>query len=113
VVAATECTAVLPGGDRAEVRGSRQGNSVVVDDWSTIGWFSAAEGTVEVTCRQVEHGLRGNHRRLRDEHAFVVERGKPSFPAGGMVGLSLGIVALLAGAFALARGVPGRLRRVR
>ena len=111
VVAATECTADLAGGEEASFRGSRQANSVTVGDQSTVGWFTAAEGEVEVTCRQVEFGPRRGRDRLQDEHDFVVARGKPSFPYRGMVLLAIGIVAFIIGLVLVPRWHQGRLRR--
>lgn len=113
VEAATRCVADLADGEQATFQGNRQGAAVEVDDWATVGWFTAAEGGVTVTCRQVEFGRRGNYDRLRDEHEFIVEAGKPSFPLAGVLVLSGGVVAGLLGVAALTKGVRGRLRAVR
>jgi hypothetical protein len=111
VVAATACEAEFGADQDANFRGSRQGTSVTVGDESTVGWFTAAEGTVEVRCRQEPFGRVGRHRVLRGEPDFKVVRGKPSVPLRGFLLLSAGIILLVVGIYPLTRGIQGRLVR--
>jgi hypothetical protein len=109
VVAATSCVASLADGDEATFRGSRQGNAITIEDDSTVGWFTAAEGGVEVACQQVPFGRRRTQSWLDDEHPFVVVAGKPASPIAGFAVLSASIVAILLGIGALTRWARGRL----
>ncbi len=108
VIAATACDVDLPGGDHADFQGNRQGNAVTINDDSTIGWFTAAEGQIAVTCHQEPFGRARTRGWLDDEHDFVVVRGKPSAPWSGMVALGGAIVATLLGVSVLTRWHRGR-----
>ena len=112
IIASTACTAALADGDTADFQGNRQGNAITVNDESTVGWFTAAEGTVEVSCEHVPFGRVGRRGLLRDEHAFLVVQGKPAPLTSVFILMPLGIVALIIGIFVLARWAPGRIRRV-
>ena len=109
IVAATSCVAALSGGGEASFQGNRQGNAITIEDESTVGWFTAAEGEVSVACEQVPFGLRGTQRWLEDEHPFVVVAGKPASPLAGIAALTVSIVALLLGIAATTRWARGRL----
>ena len=109
VIAATSCVATLADGDEATFRGSRQGNAVTIGDDSTVGWFTAGEGEVQVACEQVPFGQRRTQSWLGDEHDFVVAAGKPASPIAGFAVLSVSIVAILLGVAALTRWARGRL----
>lgn len=112
IIASTACTADLAGGETADFQGNRQGNAITVNDQSTVGWFTAAEGTVEVHCEHVPFGRIGRRGLLREEHDFVVVAGKPAALTSVFVLMPAGILALMAGIFVLARWSPGRIRRV-
>jgi hypothetical protein len=112
IVASTACTADLTGEETADFQGNRQGNAITVDDQSTVGWFTAAEGTVEVACEHVPFGRIGRRGLLRDEHDFTVVAGKPAALTSVFVLMPAGILALITGIFVLARWAPGRIRRV-
>jgi hypothetical protein len=109
VIAATSCVASLAGGDEADFQGNRQGNAITIEDDSTVGWFTAAEGEVEVACEQVPFGRRGQRGWLDDEHPFVVVAGKPASPLAGIAVISVSVVALLLGIAAVTRWARGRL----
>lgn len=110
VVAATACQAELADGGTPDFQGNRQGQAVTVNDDSTVGWFTAAEGEVVVRCHQEPFGQRRTRSWLEDEHDFRVVRGKPEAPWASFTVLSAGIVALLLGIWALARWHRGRVR---
>jgi hypothetical protein len=112
IVASTACTADLAGGETAAFQGNRQGHAITVNDESTVGWFTAAEGTVEVTCEHVPFGRIGRRGLLREEHDFIVVRGKPAPLTSVFVLMPAGIIALMAGIWVLTRWAPGRIRRV-
>lgn len=112
IVASTACAAELANGDTPEFQGNRQGNAITVDDKSTVGWFTAAEGTVEVSCEHVPFGRIGRQGLLREEHDFVVVRGKPAALTSVFVLMPAGIIALMLGIVVLSRWAPGRIRRV-
>jgi hypothetical protein len=111
VVAATYCLAHLPGGgdDEADFQGNRQGTSVTIGDESTVGWFTAAEGQVEIACEQRPFGQRQTRDWLDDEHRFLVVRGKPSAPWSDIVVLTLSVGVGVLGAMLLARWHRGRI----
>ena len=112
IVASTACTADLADGETADFQGNRQGSAITVNDESTVGWFTAAEGTVEVTCEHVPFGRIGRRGLLREEHDFIVVRGKPAPLTSVFVLMPTGIIALMAGIWVLTRWAPGRIRRV-
>lgn len=112
IVASTACAADLADGDTADFQGNRQGNAITVNDESTVGWFTAAEGTVEVTCEHVPFGRVGRRGLLREEHDFLMVRGKPAALTSVFILMPLGIIALMLGIFVLSRWAPGRIRRV-
>jgi len=112
IVASTACRADLAGGDTADFQGNRQGSAITVNDESTVGWFTAAEGTVEVSCEHVPFGRVGRRGLLREEHDFIVVRGRPAALTSVFVLMPAGILALIAGIFVLSRWAPGRIRRV-
>jgi hypothetical protein len=106
VVAATKCVVDLPNGDQADFRGNRQGNALTIEDDSTVGWFTASEGQNTVACHQERFGRQPTW--LDDEHGFVVVRGKPASPLGGILTIGLSVVALLLGIGSLTRWRRGR-----
>jgi hypothetical protein len=109
VIAATSCVATLADGDDADFQGNRQGNAITIEDDSTVGWFTAAEGEVEVACEQVPFGSHRTRGWLDDEHHFVVVTGKPASPIAGIAVVSASVVALLLGIGAMTRWARGRL----
>lgn len=111
IVASTACTAVLAGAETADFQGNRQGNAITVNDQSTVGWFTAREGTVEVACEHVPFGRAGRRGLLREEHDFLVVRGKPAPLTSVFVLMPIGILALIVGFVVLGRWAPGRIRR--
>ncbi|HEV7772126.1 MAG TPA: hypothetical protein VGO48_02420 [Conexibacter sp.] len=110
LVAGTECTATRPEDTAARVRGSRQGTSVATDHDETIGTFATGAGTTAVACRHVPFGGWRNRGRLRDQHAFVVERGTPGDGLSGLWLLFPGIGVAMLGGWALVRWRAGSLR---
>ncbi len=112
VIAATACDVALPGGDHADFQGNRQGNAITINDDSTVGWFTAAEGQIEVICHQEPFGQRRTRSWLDDEHEFIVVAGKPAAPWAGMIVLGASVVGLLIGIAALTRWHRGRIVRV-
>jgi len=109
VIAATACAADLAGGGRPDFQGNRQGSAVTIEDDSTVGWFTAAEGEVTVRCHQEPFGQARTRGWLEDEHGFVVARGKPAAPWGSFAVLSGAIVLLLLAIAVLTRWGRGRL----
>ena len=103
IVAGTECELVRPDGSRQRIRGSRQGTSVATDHFETIGAATLEAGRNAVSCRHVPFGRVTRRERLRQEHAFVVERGSPGDGLGGLW-------LVLGGSVALVLGVPAGLR---
>jgi hypothetical protein len=110
IVAGTSCAIVRADGTTDAIRGSRQGTSVAVDRYATIGVFRSAPGANAVTCRHVPFGRRRNRNRLREERPFVVERGSPASGMRGMLLLFPGIGVALAGIPVAQRWRAGRLR---
>jgi hypothetical protein len=100
VVAGTACDLARPDGTGAHIRGSRQGTSVATDHHETIGALRAAAGANTVSCRHVPFGPGGRRGALRDEHAFVVERGTPGDGLRGLWPMFGGILAIVAGVVA-------------
>jgi len=98
IVAGTECEL---GGQR--IRGSRQGASIATDHFETIGEVTLGAGRNLVSCRHVPFGRRRSRGRLREEHAFVVERGSPGDGLGGLW-------LLFGGSAAFVLGVPAAMR---
>jgi hypothetical protein len=113
VIAATACTATLgqgsDGGEGPRFQGNRQGTAVTIGDDSTVGWFTAAEGTVTVACHQEPFGRARTRGWFTDDHDFVVVRGKPSAPWGSVIVLTVAVVGLIAGIALLARWHRGRI----
>ena len=111
VIAATACEAFVGEGDDdpATFRGNRQGTAVTINDDSTVGWFTAGEGSVTVRCHQEPFGLRRNRDRLEDEHDFLVVAGKPSAPWGSVIVLTAAIGTLVLGITVLTRASRGRI----
>ena len=112
VVAATQCEAQLSNGDTARFQGNRQGNNVTVGSRSTVGYFDAVEGDVEVSCRQVEFGRPGRYGRLRHERDYIVARGEPSTPFAGVGLLTGGIIALVLAIFSIITWGRGKVRPI-
>lgn len=110
VVAGTACAIVRADGTTDEIRGSRQGTSVAVDRYATIGVLRSAPGLNAVTCRHVVFGHRRLRGRLREERPFVVEHGSPASGMRGMLLLFPGIGAALLGVPVAQRWRTGRLR---
>jgi hypothetical protein len=111
IVAGTECELARPDGTRQRIRGSRQGTSVATDNYETIGKLALGDGRNVVTCVHVPFGRRRNRERLRQTHAFVVERGTPGDGLGGLWLLIGGSVALVLGVPAALRWRSGTLKR--
>jgi hypothetical protein len=88
------CEVLHPGGRTSTISGSRQASSVVTDNASTIGWFTAEEGTTSVTCR---YG-----RVAQDGRDFAVGPGKPDTSYEDLAVLLGGTAALIAGGGVLA-----------
>lgn len=103
VVAGTACDLARPDGTTTRIRGSRQGTSVATDNYETIGDLWAAAGANTLSCRHVPFGPGGRRGRLRDEDAFVVERGSPADGLGGLWPLFGGILAIVAGVAAFTK----------
>jgi hypothetical protein len=103
IVAGSECELVRPDGSRHRIRGSRQGASIATDHFETIGEVTLGAGRNLVSCRHVPFGRVTRRGRLRQEHAFVVERGSPTDGLGGLW-------LLFGGAAALVLGVPAGMR---
>jgi hypothetical protein len=116
VIAATACRTTLGEGlnegDGPGFQGNRQGSAVTIGDDSTVGWFTAAEGSVSVSCHQEPFGQLRTRSWLTDEHDFLVVRGKPSAPWGSVVVLTAAIVGLILGIGLLARWSRGRVETV-
>lgn len=111
IVAGTECELVRPDGSRHRIRGSRQGTSVATDHFETIGALTLGAGRNVVSCRHVPFGRVTRRGRLRQTHAFVVERGSPGDGLGGLWLLIGGSVALVLGVPAAMRWRAGTLER--
>jgi hypothetical protein len=109
IVAGTECELVRPDGSRERIRGSRQGTAVATDHYETIGAATLGGGRNAVSCRHVPFGRVTRRGRLREEHAFVVERGSPGDGLGGLWLLFGGTAAILLGVAAGVRWRAGRL----
>jgi hypothetical protein len=78
------------------IRGSRQGASVELDRYATIGATTSSEGTNAISCAHVAFGPVRAQGRLREQRPFVVERGSPGDGLRGLWLLLPGIaVALL------------------
>ncbi len=99
-VGATTCEVELADGRRATVDGGRQAQSIVTGELSTVGWFTAIEGQTTVRCTYDRRDVR--------ERSFAVLPGRPEVFDVGTVALFGGIVVLLAGLGATARGWSGR-----
>ena len=107
IVAGTVCDL---GG--TEIRGSRQGASVVTDGHATIGELTAVAGENAVTCRHVPFGRVRRRGRLREEHPFVVESGTPADGLGGLWLFLPGVAAFLLGIPVAVRWRAGSLQAV-
>lgn len=97
VVGSVACEAARADGRREAFRGSRQGTSIAVERFATVGVFRASEGTTAVACRQLPFGRRARARRLGSEKAFVVVAGRPAERVGGLLWLIGGVAAALLG----------------
>jgi hypothetical protein len=93
-VGAAVCEVRHPSGHTSTIRGSRQASSVVTDDASTIGWFTAEAGTTSVTCRY--------DRVAQDGRDFAVGPGTPDTSPEDVAALLGGTAALIAGGGVLA-----------
>ena len=107
IVAGTECEL-----GEQRIRGSRQGASIATDHYETIGEVTLGAGRNVVSCRHVPFGRRRSRGRLREEHAFVVERGSPGDGLGGLWLLFGGSAAIVLGVPVLMRWRAGTLETV-
>jgi hypothetical protein len=110
IVAGTECKLVRLGGGGERIRGSRQGASIATDHFETIGKVTLGAGQNRVSCRHVPFGRASRRGGLREEHAFVVERGSPGDGLGGLWLLFGGTAALILGVPAGMRWRAGTLK---
>ena len=94
VVAETTCVAQFGNGTDVTMHGNRQGTSNTLGDLSSIGYFTAPEGTVSVICGQSGFSRPGN--RL----PFYVTPGTTNVFGG--IGFILGGAGLLAASLVLA-----------
>jgi hypothetical protein len=104
-VADIVCDIDLPDGDRARIRGERQGHAADVGKHSTIGWFSSPPG--EVTVRCAYESYYGTNRA--DQVELLVVEGKPSLAS--FVVLFAAIAGLVLGIFVVVWGFSARSRR--
>lgn len=102
----TVCEVDRADGSQAVIRGARQAVSTTLGQSSTIGWFSAPEGRVEIQC-QYAAGTRQSVARRPAQVPVVASPGRPTVLGDGILLIVGGVGAVIAGVAILAWGLRG------